>query len=467
VLGGVSNRRGQSNPIALVLIFGLVIAATTVLLVVGGVAITDTQDQLNMESAEKAMTQLDSQASLVALGQSRSQTVSLGSTGSNSYQVSASAGSMTVTYTDSSDRSEIQLMSAEMGAIVYEGDDGSHVAYQGGGVWRSGENGGATMVSPPEFHYEDGTLTLPLVTVSNDATLDGNAIIKQGTTSRAYPNETLKNPLKGGAITITVQSQYHEGWYRYLNSRTQGTVEHDPGNQTVEMTLTVPIEAKFESSVATVAEDGITGGEDAFEQPYEEGVTAPVPDSRIDARIADCESGGCTELSSDVKNENLGAGTYNASGSVSFQEVAYDTSAGDINIVVDGDVTFKKGHDISGDGEVTFFVGGDVTTQGSAEVNTGGNASDLLVMVHSAGDSFTSSNGGPQFTGLIYAPGSEFVINGGGNTVNVKGSIIVNTADGGNGDVEYANDNNRELDFTTASAITYLHVSENRITVTD
>ena len=528
-----SDGRGQSSPIALVLVFGLVVGASTVVLLVGGLAINDTQGQLDVASAEKAMTKLDSQASLVALGQSRTQTVALGSTGSNNYQVTDSGGRMTVSYTNASDGDVTTLMDTDMGAINYEGEGGAQVVYQGGGVWRADGNGNTTMVSPPEFHYREGTLTLPLVTVSNDATISGDAVIKQEQTTRAYPNDALSNPLTGGTITITIESQYHEGWYRYLNSRTQGTVDHDPANQRVEMTLTVPIETEFENSVATVAEDGIVN-ETAFEEPYEEGVTAPVPDSRIDAKIDGCATGGCTELSSKVQKETLTAGTYNASESTTFQDVTYDTDGGDIDVIVNGDVNFKKSNDIIGSGNVTFYVKGDVTTQGKARVNTDGDPDDLLIMVHSAGDSVAASKGTPQLTALVYAPGSDFVISGGGscgrsqsdensivapdaavigssatvgqpsrrptgrtaNTAgepvtrdpddnpgggpsdnpgggssceaNVVGSIVADTADGGgNGDVNHAGSITRSLDFTTASAITYLHVSENRITVTD
>lgn len=478
---GGQGGRGQSSPIAMVLVFGLVIGATTVVLLVGGLAITDAQDQLDAASAEKAMTQFDSQASLVALGQSRSQTVELGSTGSASYEVSDSAGSMAVTYENATTGNETTLMDADMGAVVYEREDGARVVYQGGGVWRSDGNGSSTMVSPPEFHYRDGTLTLPLVTVSNDASISGDAVIRDDGRTREYPNETLANPLTGGSISITIQSQYHAGWYRYLDSRTQGTVTHDPANERVEMTLTVPIRAEFENSVATVAEDGISN-ETAFQEPFEEGVSAPVPDSRINTKIADCEEKECKDLSTHTANGTLKPGTYYANSSTSLGDLTYQTNGKDIEVVVNGSLSNSNGNadqDITGGGNVTWYVKGDVTLSGTPRINTGGDPNDLLVMVHSTGDSF--SGGTAQLTGLIYAPGSDFNVSGGGTCgrsggtssgnpceANIVGSIVTNTADGGgNGDVNHAGSITRELDFTTASAITYLHVSENRITVTD
>jgi hypothetical protein len=468
-----------------VLVFALVIGATTTVVVIGGSAINDTRTQLDSASAEKAMTQLDSQASLVALGQSQAQTVELGSTGSNNYTASDSAGSMSVVFTNASTDNSTTLMETDMGEIVYAGNDGSRIAYQGGGVWRSGEGGGTVMVSPPELRYRGGTLTLPLVTVSNDTSIRGDAVIKAGKTTPKYPNETLSNPLSGGSITITIQSDYHEGWNSYLESRTEGTVTHYPGNQTVEITLTVPVEAEFENSVATVAEGGLSN-EAAFETPFETGVNAPVPDSRIDSQIEDCEANGCTELSGSVDSETFTEGTYNASGSTTLTDVTYDTDGAEIDVVIDGDLTFDGTHEIEDGGNVTFYVKGDITIKGNSEVNTGGDPNDLLLMVHSEGDSVAASSGTPQLTGLVYAPGSDFVINGGGKCgrggngngngngggnsceANVVGSIVANTADGGgNGDVNHAGSISRSLDFTTDSAITYLHVSENEITVTE
>jgi len=486
----------------MVLVLALVIGGTTAVVVIGSSAINDTRTQLDASSAEKAMTQLDSQASLVALGQSQSQTVKLGSTGANNYTVSDSAGSMSIVFTNASTGNSTTLMETNMGEIVYDGDAGSRVAYQGGGVWRSHGDGGSVMISPPEFHYRDETLTLPLVTISNDTSIRGDAVIKAGETTREYPNETLSNPLRGGSITITIQSDYHEGWDSYLESRTQGTVTHDPANQTVEITLTVPVETEFDNSVATVAEDGLSN-EAAFEKPYKGGVSAPVPDSRINEQIQDCEENGCTELSGPVDSDTLTEGTYNASGSTIFRNVTYDTDGADIDVVIDGDLTFEGTHEIEDGGNVTFYIKGDMTVKGNAEVNTGGDPNDLLLMIHSEGDSVAASSGTPQFTGLVYAPGSDFVLNGGGKCgrggnsdaedkgkdkdknedkgkdkdknedkgnsceANVVGSLVMNTADGGgNGDVNHAGKITRSLDFTTTSAITYLHVSENRIIVT-
>ncbi|OYR45028.1 hypothetical protein DJ75_08445, partial [Halorubrum sp. Eb13] len=112
-----------------------------------------------------------------------------------------------------------------LGAVVYErGDD--RVAYQGGGVWRSNGDG-SWMVSPPEFHYRGDTLTLPLVTIDGvDGRLGDDAVVTA--TSKhpegLFPSENVSNPLLGGNVTVTVESQYAEAWGRFFETRTRANV---------------------------------------------------------------------------------------------------------------------------------------------------------------------------------------------------------------------------------------------------
>lgn len=230
------SERGQSNPIAVVLVFALVIASTTVIVVFGATAIQDSQNQLGAQTAENAMTQLDSQASLVALGSSETQTVALGGTDSSNYRV-AEGGTMTVTVQGRAD----PILEEELGSVVYEDDSGTTIAYQGGGVWRTDGNGDAVMVSPPELHYRNETLTLPLVTVDGDedGSLSDSIRINQNSTYQAYPNasESLANPVEDGLIQVTVQSEYYRAWADYFRTRTSGGVTVDDSNNEVTLSL--------------------------------------------------------------------------------------------------------------------------------------------------------------------------------------------------------------------------------------
>ena len=63
--------RGQSELVGLILVFGMVIAGATTVVVFGASAISDSQETLSVQRAEKSLTQLDSKAALVALGSPR------------------------------------------------------------------------------------------------------------------------------------------------------------------------------------------------------------------------------------------------------------------------------------------------------------------------------------------------------------------------------------------------------------
>nr|WP_157532972.1 hypothetical protein [Haloferax profundi] len=466
------------------LIFALIVISTTILLAIGAPGLTATQEHIQMENAEVSLTKLDSDMAVVAMGPSNVRQVDLGRGPSKQYLLDDDAGSITVSFEN--DSGTTTIVNTTMGSITYEGLNGETIAYQGGGVWRAGANGGSTMVSPPEVHYRGATLTLPLVVVNGDNSIDRRATITSNGSTRHFPNSSLRNPLEGGAVTIEIRSEYHMAWRHYFEERTEGAVEYYPDDERVEVTLTVPVTETFDKSVSTTS-DGPSAieNEEAFET-NETGVSAPAPDFRIESEIDDCATGNCSDLSSEAADDTLEAGRYYENGDVTLDDTTYDTSGGDIDIVVNGSLEFSHGgggpgienHHITGDGNVTFYVNGDVEIDGNTGVNSDGDANDLIVMVHSDASEVAAASGTPQFTGLIYAPGTDFVINGGGACGrtgggpgcdgNIVGSIVAESADGGgNGKVVYDDSIDITLEFASASSITYLHVSENRVNVTE
>jgi hypothetical protein len=129
-----------------------------------------------------------------------------------------------------------------MGAVVYQNGE-TQIAYQGGGVWKRNRNGGSTMISPPEFHYRAGTLTLPALRVNgNDASAGAlNSIISPSDDpfNPVFPNGgTKQNPINQGKITITVESRFCEGWEQYFDDRTEGSIDRCSGGDVVSVTLT-------------------------------------------------------------------------------------------------------------------------------------------------------------------------------------------------------------------------------------
>lgn len=265
--------RGQSATIGVALLLGIAVVGTVAIVALGASAMGDTQRQSELERAEHTMTQFDSQASLVALGRAESRSATF-SQSDGTYTVDPSAGEIEIVHAnfngtnddgddvpDGSD--DVSIYKGTLGAVVYKNGDTS-IAYQGGGVWRQGGSGEARMVSPPEFHFRRSTLTLPVVQLGGEASASGRvtATTTTGPTTRVYPDASTTypssslrflNPAEEGQVYVNVTSEYYEGWADYFDERTDGEIETFPDQNKVKVKL-----------IST----GVTG---AFQMPGEGG----------------------------------------------------------------------------------------------------------------------------------------------------------------------------------------------------
>jgi hypothetical protein len=245
--GLVRDSRGQSELVGVVLVLGLVLLATVAVVALGATAIEDTQRRSELQSAEQAMTVFDSRAATVALGRSSGRTVDFGESG-GSYDVVPDSGRLVVVHRgwDGAGGAH-ELYNESLGAVVYRNAD-REVAYQGGGVWVSDDRGNSRMVSPPEFHYRDGTLTLPVVRVSGTGSTSGRAVAQVTEATRAAPvfpdaasqypsGEPYANRVTTGEVTVKVQSRYYRAWADYFHDRTDGDVRTYDANRTATVTL--------------------------------------------------------------------------------------------------------------------------------------------------------------------------------------------------------------------------------------
>nr|WP_234403492.1 hypothetical protein [Halarchaeum acidiphilum] len=227
-----------------VLLLSLTLLVSGVTVAMGNDALTSTQEQASLTNAEHVMTFFDSQASLVALGRSSSQTVDLGSSGHGEYVVHPDRGWIKLVR-ETDDGTEPVLNNTTLGSVTYA-EGGTEIAYQGGGVWRADQSNGSILVSPPEFHYDGQTLTLPVMTVSaapgertgtRSATVTPRSVDEQ-----VFPNASrganFTNPLEGENLTLVVHSRYARGWERYFRTRTPSNVTRS--GSTIRVNLTTP-----------------------------------------------------------------------------------------------------------------------------------------------------------------------------------------------------------------------------------
>ena len=475
--------RGVSTVLGFALILVIVIGGMVGVLTIGQDAIVETRERIAAQNAENLMSSLASDVALVAFDSASRQTVTAGQ-GQNLY-LHPDRGRIEITI--HSGESHDTVVNTSLGAVTMR-TRSSSIAYQAGGVWRD-TGGGARMISPPQFHYRENTLTFPIVTIEGQGASDSVAFDKN-TTEQLYPGEAGQNPVAGDIVYVNVTSEYHRGWYDYFTERTSASVTHYPDQKRVVAALTTPIEEQFGQSVSTTVDqlDAIQQQKsafncdnesmDAYECPVERGATAPSASGTVDDWVSTCEdeSGPCTEYSTAASNGTVPGGVYSIDSDTTFNnDVTLDTSRGNVTLVVDADTEFtgnKKNRadiDITGKNGVVIYHRGKMKFSGNAEINTGGDPGDLLVLVHSDVETI-EEKGTPQFTGLIYAPNTNFSINGGGGkkTTNILGSLVVETAsvNSNAGYVEHADAIDLRVDPDLDPDVTYLHVTKNRINAT-
>lgn len=245
---GVPSDRAQTATVGFALLVVVTVTSVAMLVSLGGGTLTDMERTAHVERAQQGMGVLDAHATRVTAGESSLWTVDLGATGAGSYRIDPGAGSVSIVhrnYTGTGVDATI-LEPTTLGAVVYENGP-TTLAYQGGGVWRTDGSGDATMVSPPEFHYNGATLSLPVVVVHGQGAVSGRAtvVVESGSggtpvypnTSTTYPDGTPhRNPITNGTVVVEVESAYATGWGAFFESRTSGTVTY-PAPDTVRVEL--------------------------------------------------------------------------------------------------------------------------------------------------------------------------------------------------------------------------------------
>jgi flagellin-like protein len=465
--GETSDRRAQSEVLGVVLLLGLTLAGAGVVVVSGSNAIQSMTASADVNRAEHAMTQLDSKASLVAHGSSDSQQVTVARGQKSDVHLDRDAGWMRVV-NESTTGSETIIMNESMGAVAYERGRTS-LAYQGGGVWRQDTGSGSVMISPPEFHYQGRTLTLPLVLVGGEGSISGGTlrVTRDGAPVGKFPTDAAdrSNPLTGGEITVTVKSDYYRAWGQFFEERTGGNASVDHDNRTASIRLAVPTDHRFDNALETTETDGIDiNGAGSPPSPSQTGVSNSLPDSQIEHEIQECESDATACVSSVPTGDMDDGETYYFSSGYSGS-MTVDTADGDVDVVVNG--TLNLGDiTVLGNNNVTVYVRDDFTMGGNSNVNVGGDATDFYTLVHS--DGAISMSGNYEYVGAIYAPGSDATMSGSGK---VTGSVVVD---------EFTTNGNPSNMFTYVPAlrgtdlglggddvlVTFLHVSVNRVNVT-
>lgn len=261
-----------SAVIGTILIFGLAILSISTILLYSIPTLYEMEDTAQAQKVEQAFTVLDSRTSKVALGESPVQTtyVSLmgGSINVNGDEEGYNESKLVIItvdigaswystfeerryrwrgWDDYVGQAGMSEFNVSMGTVTYSKDD-RIIAYEGGGVWSKYPTGNAVMISPPEFHYNGETLTLPIMKINGNSSVSGTADV--GITFRSdnmpsvlYPNTTIDinrtNPVESDKVIVYIQSEFYDAWAEYADTKTYASATVDATNKTAVIELDV------------------------------------------------------------------------------------------------------------------------------------------------------------------------------------------------------------------------------------
>jgi len=468
------SERGQSEVIGVVLLLGITIAAVTATVATGSVALGLVTDEAQSASVENGMSQLSSQSSLVALGETDARRFDLGSVDGGQLRLDEDAGYVTVRVENGTD-GETTVYDGSMGTLEYVGSDRT-VALQGGGVWTA-SNGYGRMVSPPEYHYRQTTLTFPIVrlTGTEQTPQSGTGVVRRFAGGSDNVTETA-NPLENGTVVVEVQSDYYEGWYEFFTERADGSVTKYDANQTTVARLVVPDEVTFNRAISLEGEYTHESGNNGLDESlYSEDEVYPSAGPMIDSALQEGEDTNNSLSNCFDSGSACTSGTYYASEDVTVdQRVEFDTSDGDVTIAVDGDLDLG-GNDLEitneGDGVVRYYVNGSVFANGDATVGTTSAAVEAQRNQFYVREGFLEDGpgqGNVDIDAVVYAPNSDTNLAG---SVTLRGGFVFDTlTTRSNAFTVDHDDTLDDIEIRIAggsgrNSITYLHVSENVVEV--
>jgi len=456
--------RGVSSVVGVVLLLGITIIGTGAVVGIGSQAFADAERTATTSQAGHALTQFDSKAAIVALGESSSQRVDLGPSGDGEFVAENDSAWLRVVHHNATGAgSEEEIYNASLGSVSYRNGD-TEIAYQGGGVWERRGNG-SVMRSPPEFNYRRATLTLPAIRVTSEGKASGRttAVVTQGEESRrVYPNSSASyddgsaydNPITAGNVTVTVQSRFYEGWADFFRTRTSGNVSVDHDNRRATVELVTPDKIGKFDMLEVLGEDGVTARGKAsghtlssFNVTLEtEGKGNSFNNQEVDFTV-ESDSGTLTYTVATSKGCKQGGGplsvdvTYeNSSVTHEWENTSVTGSSGPIRLDCDGD-----------DGTLVLDFTSDqrLTYQGSENVTFGHDDAPDEPRTFESGDSTDIEQLSNHYVALL---GDEFTLNA---DLKSSGSQLDKTAS--TGVFDYETDGRKY--------IAYLHVTENEIEV--
>ncbi|SEW09169.1 DUF7289 family protein [Natrinema salifodinae] len=493
--------RGQSTLIGVVLLIGMVATISVGVLLFAGDAMSAAEQQSEREQVEQSFVELSQKMSTTSTNDDVPQAMDL-AVGQNGAVVMTDTGKLQIEGGNVSENISI-------GAIEYEGNDGSRIAYQAGGVFsETGEETRVVSAPPITYSAETETLTLPVVNIGDEEDLhSGDVYINHNKTDPLHDATLVEND----SVTITVTSQYYRGWEEYFEQQGGPTAVRDvktyPNNDTGVVRAEFgyrDISDAFRTGAIYANDFNASNGVDIDENMTEQAAFPPLseeidrlinetapPDGELDGEKV-TYLGEVTE-----RNDSVSDGVYFAEEIKENGHLDFSLSEGNATLVVNGSISSDDKEkmitvsDYEDGNSLRVYVKGDynarnggktcVTVEG-CEVNE--DATVIQMTVSSNSEIDFGSGGKARFEGVLYAGGTDenwskrssckdqvcFHSN-----PSFYGSLVASSVDlqggGGSIDFEYDEDlQDADIDVypdpsSLPPQLTYLNIAEHKVDV--
>ncbi|MFB6085132.1 MAG: VWA domain-containing protein [Halorientalis sp.] len=234
------DERGVSEVVAYSLIIGIAALGSLLVVVFGGGIIDEATSQTQEQSAEMVLQEMDSQLSTLAqMDDVGSVEFTLGGAAPRNLQT-LEGGRINVTVNRNVSRTGPDCRAVVgFDTVEYRSADGTKIAYQAGGVFMGGRQGGSSLVTPPDLAFRNGSLSITVVNFTNRVTTGQNRAVLNVLSSRRQSRNASSTVLEGPCIrpnnvTVRVRSDYYRAWGEYMETEfgDVGRVETFAKNET-------------------------------------------------------------------------------------------------------------------------------------------------------------------------------------------------------------------------------------------
>ncbi|WP_207586470.1 DUF7289 family protein [Halomontanus rarus] len=227
-----TDHRSISPIVGLILLFGVVVAASALVFVYGTTTMDQVESQSDFEHAKLSAAQVDRCLSTVAATGDRGADCDI-----REYDV-VDDGHLEVFVNDDPTCS----MSAGLGSLTRD-SDGTTIGYQAGGRFQRTERG-STVISDPDISYStatiDGeeTLLLDISLINVTGTADGTTVRRTGSDRDDF--ESCLGDQRVESMTMFVNdSTFHGAWVQFLEDEFGDANVTEPASNSIEVTASL------------------------------------------------------------------------------------------------------------------------------------------------------------------------------------------------------------------------------------